>query len=460
MDSLENRSTYSPNRVIVVGGGWAGLSCAYALTRWGYPVTLLEAAPQWGGRARTIQWASLGLALDNGQHILLGAYEQFLHILRELGQDTKPLFQRVPLGFRIETANRVCEFQSQAKWPAPWNLVMGFMKAKGWTLGEKWRLLKILRRIRGLNASDYVDQTVLTFLQTQGQTETLIETFWSPLLLAALSTPLKEASAFYAIRVLQDSFSGKKGHSDLLIPLKPLGELLPEPMVAFLEEQGQVLGCHQRVQSLLFDETGSTCLGVKTKEATFRGRVVLALPHRSMNFAHGTQTLQETLVKQPQDIAYQPILTIYYAFEFPPVLPSPLLAIIKQYHYWVFQKHYDAHVNVLAVVLSGEGAHTTETKDEVMDHIQHELQDRFPGMGKLIDRKYIQEKYAAFSCHSDHASARITQDQYVTPISQLWQCGDETHHDYPSTLEGAIQSGLGCAQAIWQTDRSMEWMGN
>jgi len=442
MDRLENGPTPSSKRVIVVGGGWAGLSCAYTLTRWGYPVTLLEAAPQFGGRARTIHWASPGLSLDNGQHILLGAYQSFLHLLRELGQDPDALFQRLPLGFRIETPERHYEFKSAAHWPAPWHLLIGLLQAQGWTLREKWRLFTAFRRIRGLNPENHRAQTALALLKQLGQPENLIQSFWSPLLLAALTTPLEQASAFYAIQVWQDSFFGKRDHSDLLLPIKPLSDLLPDPIVTFLKEQDQILLCHQRVQSLIVNDSGDTCLGVRTKDTDFFGKVVLALPERARPFLQTGQN----------PIQYQPILTIYYAFEKTTTLPSPLFAVLKQYHYWVFQKHNDIPPNVIAVVLSGFGPHTQDPKSQVIHHIQQELQTRFPELGACLDHKYIQEKFAAFPSDPPHAltqaQAQIHRLPHQTHLKQLWICGDETHPRYPSTLEGAIQSGIACAESI------------
>ena len=93
-------------RIAVIGGGWAGLAAAVELAAAGVEVSLFEAARQLGGRARRVDIE--GQTLDNGQHILLGAYSECLRLMRLVGADAQHLLHRLPLelahpaaGFRL-----------------------------------------------------------------------------------------------------------------------------------------------------------------------------------------------------------------------------------------------------------------------------------------------------------------------------------------------------------------------
>ncbi len=110
-------------RTAVIGGGWAGIAAAVELTGSGHPVTLFEAGRVLGGRARSVSLD--GRTLDNGQHILLGAYRDTLDLMRRVGADPEQLFDRRPLqvidrqGFRL----------SLPKLPAPFNLAWGLLSS-------------------------------------------------------------------------------------------------------------------------------------------------------------------------------------------------------------------------------------------------------------------------------------------------------------------------------------------
>ena len=118
-------------KVAVIGGGWAGIAAAVELTAAGADTTLYEAGRVLGGRARSINIA--GRTLDNGQHILLGAYRETLALMRQVGADPEILFDRCPLqiidnsGFRLALPIL----------PAPLNVAWGLLTATGVGLGEK-----------------------------------------------------------------------------------------------------------------------------------------------------------------------------------------------------------------------------------------------------------------------------------------------------------------------------------
>ena len=116
-------------RVAVIGGGWSGLAAAVDLADHGCAVTLLEAAPQLGGRARRVELA-LGdrtFPLDNGQHLLIGAYRETLALMQRVGIDPQAAFLRLPFTLRYPDGFAL----QAARLPAPLHLAGALLFARG-----------------------------------------------------------------------------------------------------------------------------------------------------------------------------------------------------------------------------------------------------------------------------------------------------------------------------------------
>ena len=209
-------------RLAVVGAGWAGLAAAVEACALGAQVSLLEMAPQAGGRARSVG------ELDNGQHILIGAYTDTLALMRRVGADPEALLLRQPLRLRypehdtlqlpggpptLAFARAVVACRAWP-WPARLNLLRHSLgwAVTGFRCPPDW---SVARLCSGLPAPVRAD---------------LVE----PLCVAALNTPAQLASAQVFLRVLKDALFSGPGSADLLLPRQGLSALLPAPALAWL----------------------------------------------------------------------------------------------------------------------------------------------------------------------------------------------------------------------------------
>ncbi len=187
--------------IAIIGGGCAGLSAAATLTERGYTVTLFEASSQLGGRARSVAVENKDLMqlLDNGQHILLGAYNATLSLLEKAGVKEKDAFLRLPLQLNMQSGLTKSTFllKSAHYLPAPLNLLVGFLFCKGLTLGERIAALKFMRHLQASSYEINSDLSLANFLKQHKQSRKLIQMLWEPLCLAALNTPLKKQVAAY-----------------------------------------------------------------------------------------------------------------------------------------------------------------------------------------------------------------------------------------------------------------------
>jgi hypothetical protein len=189
----------------------------------GVPVTLFESARQLGGRARRVDWD--GLAIDNGQHLMIGAYRETLRLMTRLGTasftERRPLQLRMP-GFRL----------SLPPWPKPLHLGIGLLVARGLSARDKLAAARFMRHLQATHFALPNDMPVNELLAHQ-QPANLIDKLWAPLCLAALNTPLAMASARVFCNVLRDSLAGDRADSDLLFNRADLGRLLADAATAF-----------------------------------------------------------------------------------------------------------------------------------------------------------------------------------------------------------------------------------
>jgi len=446
----------SHEKVIIVGAGWAGLSAAVTLAQHGVKVILLEAAPQAGGRARNIAFngnASFSdqCYLDNGQHLLLGAYQQTLALLQSIGVSENSVFTRKPLRLWIESSNAGIDLKLN-NLAYPLNLMLAFITAKGLSRGEKSAALRFYRALTILQFEIKTDISVQELLLEYRQPASLITHLWEPLTQAALSTPIAEASAQVFLTVLKNTFAQKKSHSNFLFPKTDLSNLFPNPALAFLlRQQGAgAIHYHQRVQALDIDLDTGNCRGVQTKKQYWEAAdLILATPPEKtakllLPHLDKYPELSDSL-KKLQKFQYQPITTVYLEFKTPPNLPYPLLGLAGQTGHWVFDRTTVSQPNIISVVITGNGSHLELSQQLLVSILYQELKQKFPGLGQIQNFKIITEKKAAFACQVGIEAQRPSAQ---LPIPGITLAGDYIQPGYPASLEAAVQSGIHAAHLI------------
>jgi len=402
--------------IAVIGAGWAGLAAAVELTTAGCHVTLFEAGRVPGGRARRAEID--GVALDNGQHILLGAYRQTLALMDRVGADPAVLLERRPLrvvdnaGFELKLP----------RLPAPLNLAWGLITARGPALAEKVATARWMDRLKTNGFRLTKDLTVAAWLDAAGQTGCLRRHLWEPLCLAALNTPAVQASAHVFANVLRDSLgSPHRDDTDLLLPKKNLGNVLPDPALAWLQSQGAEIRLGHRVRQI---NAGSQGISLD-QDATRYDAVIVAVAPQHAGALHPALAT---------DFAYEPIATAYLQFSADTTLAHPLQALQGGLGQWVV----DRGNGLLACVQSGHGPWEALSDRSLCQALIHEL-----GLPERPSwTKVIREKRATLSCRPG-----LPRPGAGTGVPCLWRAGDYAWADYPSTLEGAVRSGLAAARA-------------
>ena len=415
--------------VAIVGGGWAGLACAVELADAGVAVQLHESAKQLGGRARRVDWN--GIPLDNGQHLMVGAYRETLRLLARLGTngllEQRPLELTVP-GFHLRLP----------RLPAPLNLIAGLLAARGLGLKDKLAAARFMNALKEAAFRLPWDETAHSLLARHQQPENLVDKLWAPICIAALNTPLEQASAQVFCNVLRDSLAGERADSDLVFNRADLGRLLPDAASDFVRRRGGGVHLASKVVRLTRRDGGFHLAGPEVQAE----RVVLA--------THPAR-LGELLVELPEaadsvalaaDYAWQPILTLWLRFETPPALPFPMLGLGGGQAPWAFERN-DLAPGLVALVVSAEGPHLAWAPETLRDGYLALLRDRIGPLPALLDWKVLVEKRATFAC-----VPHLRRPDNQTALPGLYLAGDYTAGDYPATLEGAVRSGLACARHV------------
>ncbi|MFN3790365.1 hydroxysqualene dehydroxylase HpnE [Massilia sp.] len=433
-------------RVAVAGGGWAGCAAAVELAAGGARVTLVESARSLGGRARGVEVQ--GKMLDNGQHILLGAYGDTLRMMRQVGVDPDAALLRLPVQMRYPEGSGGMDFVAP-RWPAPLHLAAALLRAKGLARADKMALARFTTAARTMGWVLYNDCTVEELLERFGQTARLNRLLWHPLCIAALNTPPQRASAKVFLAVLRDSLGAKRrAASDMLLPRIDMGALFPQAAARYVVAQGgQVLlgaklGAAQQVD-------GAWRLSLSGGEAEFDA-LVLATP--ASQSAAILAPHAPDLAARLSSLDYEPIATCYLQYDPSLRLDLPFYALLDdpaqgRWGQFVFDRgQLDAsQPGLLAVVVSVAQDAAGLDQDALAGLIAAQLaQDlRRPELGAPEWSRVITEKRATFSC-----TPGLLRPGNDTPLPGLALAGDYTASDYPATLETAVQSGLAAATLI------------
>ncbi|HSJ49080.1 MAG TPA: hydroxysqualene dehydroxylase HpnE, partial [Gammaproteobacteria bacterium] len=319
--------------VVVVGGGWAGLAAAVELTHADIPVILIESARQLGGRARCVRFGEL--RVDNGQHILLGAYREWLALLQRIGLEERQVVRRLPLELEMVGARDPGLHLRAPALPAPLHLLAGLLGTRGLTLRERLAALRFGYCLAHSRQSPEQDRSVATLLREHRQPARLTRLLWEPLCLAALNTPIEIASAHLFLQVLRESFRHRRRDSDLLLPITDLGSALPEPALHYIERHGGQVWLNRRVSGLRL--SGTQLQGVEMGGEFLPARqLVLAVNPVMCRRLLSPHAPFSDLVRGLVELEYQPITTLYLRYPETVRLPRPMLGLLDGPGQWVF----------------------------------------------------------------------------------------------------------------------------
>lgn len=434
-------------KIAIVGAGWAGMAAAVTASEAGHTATVFEAARSVGGRARGLNGAlpdGTPVSLDNGQHILIGAYRNCLRLMRQVGVRPEDSLLRLPLTLQYPDGQGLV----LPRWPSPWDTAGGILRARGWSWADKGSLLR--SALRWQRAGFACDSATSVADLCKDLRPRIHQTLIEPLCVSALNTPPERASGQVFLRVLHDALLGGQGASHLLLPTVDLSALFPQAAAQWLATQGGNVRLGTRVEQL--------CPAAAGQSGTWW---VNGAPFDAVVWATSSSNAAAALVEHaelaPEWIAnslrrwaataaalhYEAITTVY-AWAAQARLAQPMLTLRHAGHQAPAQFVFDraqlgGPAGLLAFVVS---ASTTE-REALQAQVLHQARSQLG-----LDLQAVQtvvEKRATFACTPGLQRPAIS----IAPA--LVACGDYIEGPYPATLEGAVRSGCDAIKTLVET---------
>lgn len=441
-------------RVVIVGGGLAGLAAAVRLSDNDHEVIVIETRKKLGGRATSFVDPRTGEVLDNCQHVLMGCCTNLIDFYDRLGVLDAIEWHR--------TLYWVCndgEIDTmKAGWlPAPIHFAGSFRKMRLFDRDEKraiarcmWKMIRMGAKARLL----WSEKSFMDFLVETKQPERVSRCFWNAVVVSACNLPIDRVNAAHAIQVFQDGFLANKWSYTMGVSRVPLWELY-DPAAELIEQQGGAVLLGVSVKDVAYD--GKRVTGVVTDEGLIEASAVIAAvpPDRLDKLVSPAIRAADTRLTRLNEISFSPILGVHLRFD-QPVMDHPHMVLPDHGVQWLFNKGQDENSSQhLHAVISAADDWMELTEAQIVSRVMEDLHRALPRSRGLepTRARAVKEKRATFAALPgvDSVRPRATPGMIGIGgggISNLFLAGDWCDTGWPATMEGAVRSGYAAAAAV------------
>jgi squalene-associated FAD-dependent desaturase len=396
-------------KVAVVGGGLAGLTAALDLVDWGFEVALYEARPTLGGAVQTLphREGDPEPPPDNGQHIALGCFTEYLRLLDRIGETRSVRRLRLALPV-IDERGRRAEIRRSPT---------AILRYRHVSVRERLAIMRALARWGTRpRAESFGDE-----LRARGQSDRAIERFWDVFIRPALNLRAEEASAEAGHFTVRTALLGEPEDADVVLPTRPLGQMHGEAAGRVLAAAGASVETGVRVDDLDALETDAVVVAVPPEESA-------------------------RLLDEPApELEHSPIVSVHLLFD-RQLLQTPLAALLGSPAHWVFNRGLltGTDPRYLTVVSSGAPELEALRGRELVDLIAGAVTERL-GEAELLWSRVSREPHATIAVLPGSEGQRLGPE---TSRPNVVRAGAWTATGWPPTMEGAVRSGHAAARAL------------
>ncbi len=439
-------------RVVVVGGGLAGVATALDAAQWGADVTLLERRHRLGGL--TWSFSRNGRTFDNGHHVFLRCCTAYRSFLEELGVSDRVVLQR-PLDIPVlAPGGRTCRIRS-APLPAPFHLAPALVRYRHVGVADRARLGLALVALERLDLADpALDRvTFAAFLARHGQRRETIARLWDIITVATCNLPADQVSLALAAKVFRTGLLDAADAADVGWSAVPLGDLHDRPARAALDRHGVEVRLGIPAEAVAPGApgvTGSPAWTVATPEGVIGAdAVVLAVPPPAAAGIAPPGSLPDLA-----GLGWSPIVNIHLVFD-RPVTELGIFAAVDSPVQFAFDRTEASGLaasglpggQVLTLSLSAADELVGQPSTDLVAAHLDALRALLPAVAgaELVDAVVVRERQATFRGVPGSADYRLRPD--AGPPGLL-VAGAWCATGWPATMEGAVRSGIAASSAI------------
>jgi hydroxysqualene dehydroxylase len=431
-------------KCLVIGGGFAGLSAAVYLSEKHFKVTLLEASPKLGGRAYSLSNEKLNSRFDNGQHIMMGCYENTIDFIRKIGAfDLLDIQKSLEVNF-VKPGGTVYKLKSP-EYFYPLNLLVGILNYKALSLKERLKILDFFLDLICCFPEDLGDKNIFEWLKEKKQSDNAIKSFWEILIVGMLNTNPENASAKLFAEVLKRVFLNGSQSASIVIPRTDLSNLYVRQSEEFIKNNSGEIRLSEKVQKFFIENNRIEKVVTDKNEYEDFDYVISAVPPHAFEkiefvaLDNSSINPLEELKKIAEEIKYSPILNVHLWLRENP-FTEKFYGLIDSKIHWIF--NHNSHISITT---SNAAVFVLMEEKEILSSFYSEIKKYFPIFNQdlIIDSKVIKEKRATFIPDTKTTSAR---ERVLTTFGNMIIAGDWANTGLPSTIEGAVLSGRAASE--------------
>lgn len=443
-----------PRDVVVIGGGFAGLSAAVALTDRGFRVAVLESKPALGGRAYSFIDSDTGDFVDNGQHVLMGCYGETIDFLGRIGSAKHLVFHD---NLEIEMLDRggARARLRTARLPGPMHMSAALLRYRHLSPAARvsamiggLRMLRMHKRDRAALEK----MTVAELMETLGQSERARECFWYPLSIATLNDEPQVSSAALLAEVLKRAFFSKRSDSAFVYSRVGLSDLYCTGASEIIERGGGLIAPHTHVERIEIEDGRAVRVRFRDGNHLEAANFVSAVPAHQLVRILPEDLMSDRFFSRITGLKSSPIICVHAWFD-REVTDSAFVGFIGTTTQWLFNKRRifsargESHPGYLSFVISGARKLVELSNDELLKIVLDDLKKMIPAAADaaLTRSIVLKEKHATMAPAPNTFRRRPPVE---TPIPNLFLAGDWIQTGLPATIESAVISGRAASAAL------------
>ena len=453
------RSMSQKRHVVVLGGGISGMAAACELLDHGCAVTLIERRPYLGGRAFSFTDPATGSVVDNGQHVFLGCCLEYIRFLTKLGTLHKTYFQTSP-HLRVLGAKGKLGHLRAWPLPAPFHMLPSFLTYPHLSWWDKLLALYGLAHIsltdRRRPSLDSI--SFYQWLKSHHQTERAIERFWDLIALPVLNDRAQDASAAMGVMAFQEGLLKGRHGANVGYARVGLSQLMGEAAAQYIRDRAGTLMLGRPMTRILTTEEVVSGIEMANQDIVRGDAYLSALPYDVLARTLPKAVLEQGSLGGITALSSSPIVNVHIWYD-RPVMEGDFLAVLDSPLQWVFNKSLilleeggdcqegPPRGQYVSLSVSGAWEYIRQPKRELEMHFLTAMAQAFPAAADARVEKVIivKQEQATFRCLPGVATLRPGVD---TPLDNLFLAGEWTDTGWPSTMEGAVRSGLRAAHAV------------